>query len=81
LPERRFKFRCPCQLYHTLNRNPVGEMEMDKLVFIGGLLVLIDAVGSILLPGNTHRFWYNAERVARGILAIGLMYYAWKYLK
>jgi hypothetical protein len=41
-------------------------MEMDKLVFIAGLLVLIDAVGSILLPGNTHRFWYNAERVARG---------------
>ena len=81
MPERRFKFRCPHQLYHTLNRNPVGEMEMDKLVFIAGLLVLIDAVGSILLPGNTHRFWYNAERVARGILAIGLMYYAWKYLK
>jgi hypothetical protein len=56
-------------------------MEMDKLVFIAGLLILIDAVGSILLPGNTHLFWYNTERVARGILAIGLMYYAWKYLK
>jgi hypothetical protein len=56
-------------------------MDMDRLVFIAGLLVLIDAVGSILLPGNTHRFWYNAERVARGMLAIGLMYYAWKYLK
>jgi hypothetical protein len=56
-------------------------MDMNILVFIAGLFVLIDAVGSILLPGNTHLFWYNAERVARGTLAIGLMYYAWKHLK
>lgn len=48
---------------------------------LAGTLILIDSVGSILLPGNNHGFWYDLERLARAILGVGLMIYAWKYLK
>ncbi|MCJ7505548.1 hypothetical protein MUP05_03630 [Candidatus Bathyarchaeota archaeon] len=33
------------------------------------MLIAIDSIGSILLPGNAHGFWYDLERIARLIAA------------
>lgn len=48
---------------------------MKYFVALIGLLILVDAIGSILLPGNTHGFWYDIERVFRAIAGVILIAY------
>lgn len=53
---------------------------MKYFVALIGLLILVDAIGSLLLPGNTHRFWYDLERVFRAIAGGILIAYDLLYL-
>jgi hypothetical protein len=49
---------------------------MNWLVTIAGVLIILDAIGSILIPGNHHSFWYDLERIFRGLLGLFLIVYS-----
>jgi len=34
---------------------------------IGGIMLFLDALGSLILPANYHDFWFDLERVFRMI--------------
>jgi hypothetical protein len=51
---------------------------MNKFLVVAGLLIVLDAIGSILLPSNRHGFWFDLERVLRGWLGVGVMVYGFR---
>ncbi|MGD8506330.1 MAG: hypothetical protein PVF15_06660 [Candidatus Bathyarchaeota archaeon] len=36
-------------------------------LIIGGIMLLLDGLGSLILPANYHDFWFDLERVFRMI--------------
>jgi hypothetical protein len=51
---------------------------VSGLVILIGILVMVDGIGSILLPGNNHDFIYDFEReirVVAGLLIVILGIY------
>lgn len=41
------------------------KLHVSGLVILIGILVIVDGIGSILLPGNNHDFIYDFEREIR----------------
>jgi len=47
-----------------------------KLIALIAFLIMIDAVGSLILPSNTHGYWYDIERIVRLFGGLSLLWLA-----
>jgi len=47
---------------------PMKQRDLKRIgiaLVIGGLMLFLDGLGSLLLPANYHDFWFDLERVFR----------------
>jgi hypothetical protein len=46
------------------------QKDLKRIGFgliVGGIMLLLDGLGSLILPANYHDFWFDLERVFRMI--------------
>jgi len=64
---------------HTKEKKRGGPMKQRDLryigiaLIIGGIMLFLDGLGSLILPANYHDFWFDLERVFRTVGSILLI--------